>query len=194
MIPDWLIQLDQTLTLGLNSLHTPLSDQFWMLFTEKYVWFPAYAVLFGFILYRMGWKRGLVLILTLVLAIVFVDQTSYHIKESIQRLRPCYSEQMLRGGLHWPYNRYSFFGFFSGHAANSFALVACALTGLKEDTAHRYAGFAWAGYSWAALVAISRVMMGMHYVGDITVGALYGLLAGYAFGYLARWIFVKGMR
>ena len=40
----------------------------------------------------------------------------------------------------------------------------------------------------ATLVAVSRVFVGKHYLGDIIVGAIVGVLAGLAFANLAKWI------
>ena len=36
-------------------------------------------------------------------------------------------------------------------------------------------------YTWAALVAISRVFVGKHYLGDVLAGAIIGAIAGYLF-------------
>ena len=41
---------------------------------------------------------------------------------------------------------------------------------------------------WASLVAISRVYVGKHFLGDVLVGVLVGLAIGYLMGYLARWV------
>jgi undecaprenyl-diphosphatase len=42
-------------------------------------------------------------------------------------------------------------------------------------------------FIWAVLVAISRIFVGKHYLGDVMVGALVGGLAGYAFARIACW-------
>jgi membrane-associated phospholipid phosphatase len=36
------------------------------------------------------------------------------------------------------------------------------------------------------LVAVSRIFVGKHFLGDVIVGIMVGLIAGYAFGYLAK--------
>ena len=43
-------------------------------------------------------------------------------------------------------------------------------------------------YSWATLVAISRIFVGKHYLGDILAGSAIGVLAGLAFALIARQI------
>ena len=187
MMLEFLTDLDRTATLALNSLHTPLTDAFWMVFTEKAIWFPAYAFIAVMLVYRLGWKRGLTVILSLVVTVVLCDQISHFIKNSVQRLRPVFDAYMLEGGLHYPEGREtSFYGFFSGHASNSFSFIACSLIGFRNDRSHRYNAYCYWGYIWAALVSVSRVMMGRHFVGDILVGMLFGLAVGAAVGYLTR--------
>ena len=59
----------------------------------------------------------------------------------------------------------------SGHSARAF-LIATIATGLGPP------GLAIALWIWAPLVALARVAMGMHYLLDIIVGALVGILVG----------------
>ena len=192
MMLDRLIDLDRAITLGLNSLHSPLTDHFWMFFTEKTIWFPAYAFIAVMLLYRLGWKRGLAVIASLILTVVLCDQISYHIKNGVERLRPVFDSWMLEGGLHYPEGREtSFYGFFSGHAANSFSFIACSLIGFRNDRTHSYNAYCIWGYIWAALVSMSRVMMGRHFFGDILVGMLFGLIMGALIGYLTRYLIRK---
>jgi len=57
----------------------------------------------------------------------------------------------------------------SGHAARAF-LIAMVATGLGPS------GLAVALWIWAPLVALARVAMGVHYVSDILVGSILGVL------------------
>jgi undecaprenyl-diphosphatase len=34
-------------------------------------------------------------------------------------------------------------------------------------------------FSWATLVALSRIFVGKHYLGDVMAGAIVGAIAGY---------------
>ena len=189
-----LIGIDQEITLWLNGFHSPWSDQFWMFLSDVRIWFPMYGVILGMMLYRLGWKKGLVVILSCILCIVLADQISYHIKEGIDRLRPYYTTDLLQRGLHWPVNRSSFFGFFSGHASNSFGFAMCSWLGFRlNDKKYRYRVYGWCIFAWAVLVALSRVMMAAHFFGDIFVGTLFGMAVGLFCAALARGVIRKWM-
>ena len=185
---DTLIHWDQEATLALNQLHTTAGDHFWLMMSDLWVWAPFYAFLIYIIIRRLGWKRGLVLVAAVVICFALSDRISTLVKYAICRLRPCYSTGMLSGGLHTPEFRGGFYGFFSSHASNAFMLFACIVTGLGADKAHSRRGIAILGFTWAALVAFSRIMMGKHYLGDILVGTAFGLLLGWSLGLLARWV------
>ena len=189
---EWLIGIDQDITLWLNGFHSPWSDQFWMFMSDVRIWFPMYGVILGMMIYRLGWKKGLVVILSCILTVVLADQISYHIKESVDRLRPFYTSDMLERGLHWPLNRTGFFGFFSGHASNAFGFAMCSFLGFRlNDRSRKYTIYGWCIFAWAALVALSRVMMAAHFFGDIFVGTLFGMAVGLFCAALARGVIRK---
>ena len=165
-----LIGIDQEITLWLNGFHSPWSDQIWMFLSDVRIWFPMYGVIMGVMIYRLGWKKGLV------------------------GLRPYYTTSLLERGLHWPINRSSFFGFFSGHASNSFGFAICSWLGFRlNDRRCRYRAYGICIFLWAALVALSRVMMAAHFFGDIFVGTLFGLAVGLFCAALGRGVIRKWM-
>lgn len=43
-------------------------------------------------------------------------------------------------------------------------------------------------YSWATLVAISRIFVGKHFLGDVIVGTLVGLAIGSLVAVFVAWI------
>ena len=191
---DRLIGIDQDITLWINSFHSAWSDPIWMFFSDVRIWFPAYGIIMAMMFYRLGWKKGLIVVLTCILTVVLTDQLSYHIKEGVDRLRPYYTTEMLQRGLHWPLNRHSYFGFFSGHASNTFGFAICSFLGFRlNDRSCRYRVYGWCIFIWAILVSLSRVMMAAHYFGDVMVGMLFGLsvgllTAGIAHGIIRRWV------
>lgn len=181
-----LIGLDQDITLWINGFYSPWSDPVWMFLSDVRIWFPAYGVILGMLIYKLGWKRGLVAVLSCILTVVLADQISAHIKDGVERLRPLYTTALLQNGLHWPLGRYSFFGFFSGHASNAFGFAACSWLGFRNDISSRYRTYGICAFLWAALVSLSRVMMAAHYFGDVLVGSVFGLAVGTAVALAAR--------
>lgn len=184
----FLHRLDQDLTLSLNSISTPLTDQLWILMSDKTVWIPAYVLCAYFLFRRLGWKKAAVVLISIGLAFGLCDQLSTIVKNSVDRLRPSYSARMLSGGLNVLEGRGGFFGFFSAHSANAFALAMCLIIGFRNDRTHAYNGFYKLALIWAAMVAASRIFVGKHYLGDVLVGAIIGVTVGYFLGMLARYI------
>ena len=172
---DNIIHWDTGLFLYFNNLGNVFWDPFWLAVSEEETWIPLYAVLL-YLLYRQYPNRKFFLIIPfIVLNVLFTDQGSVWLfKEQFQRLRPCQLEELLDkmrlvkescGGLY---------GFISSHSSNTFGLAV--LVGLLGKPNYRYLIVLL--IVWAALVAYSRVYLGVHYPLDIMVGALYGVLCG----------------
>ena len=175
-----LIDLDQRITLALNSLHCEAGDWFWQFFSLKETWFPLYAAVLFLVIKRLGWKKGLVMTLAMVLTVVACDQVANLVKDSVCRLRPCYDSYMMRHGLHVLEKRAGYYGFFSGHAANAFGFAAASSISLEMDKNHRYGAYQWFIFFWATLIGLSRIFAGKHYFGDVVVGAIVGFALGCA--------------
>ena len=157
-------------------------------------WFPVYIAIGIFALWKLGWKRGLALILTVALSVVVIDQGDNLVKATVARLRPCYDHWMNCNGLRLPYGLPSSgkYGFFSAHASNSFGFAIVTYLGFKwYKPESNFRIYGWIVFIWAALMSLSRIIMGAHYLGDITVGMLAGLGIGGLFAVLARKIVVK---
>jgi undecaprenyl-diphosphatase len=182
---------DQDVTLFLNGLSVPATDQLWVLMSDKTIWVPAYLICAWMLFRRLGWKRAVVVLISAAIAFGLCDQFSNLVKNSVLRLRPSYSERMLSGGLTVLEGRGGFYGFFSAHAANAFALAMCLIIGFRNDISHTYNGFYKFALLWAFLVAASRIFVGKHYFGDVVVGAVVGVAVGYFVGMLSRFIIQK---
>jgi undecaprenyl-diphosphatase len=139
------------------------------------------------LIWKLGWKKGLMVVAAAVLTFGFCDQFSNLIKHAVGRIRPLHDEFMKAGGLH-VLERGGGYSFFSAHAANAFGLACSTFTGLKKclDQKPKWlkAYGTWM-FFWAAMVSISRIFVGKHYLGDVIVGSIVGAAAGIAFGYLA---------
>ena len=180
-------RFDQNLTLNINSWNSSFSDPIWEFLSDIPVWIPMYVLIVAFIIWRLGWKKGLVVVAGALLTFAFCDQSSNFVKEAVARLRPLHDEYMIANGLH-VLEKGGRFGFFSAHSANAFGLATCTLIGLRIDKRLKYRGYAAWMYTWATLVAVSRIFVGKHYLGDCIVGSIIGALAGLAFASLAKWV------
>lgn len=181
-------KFDQALTLEINSWDSAVTDPLWQFFSNIPVWIPMYVAIIACLFWRLGWKRGLMMTLAAVLTFAFCDQFSNYIKDLVCRVRPLNDSFMLENGLNVLERSSSSFSFFSAHSANSFGLATCTYLGFRLDNRLRYRGYAAWMYSWATLVAISRIFVGKHYLGDILAGSAIGVLAGLAFALIARQI------
>lgn len=95
------------------------------------------------------------------------------VKHALRRPRPCH----VFGELHTTVPPLDEFSFPSGHTMH-----ACVFTVVAT------AGFPWLGFllvPFTLLIAISRPVLGLHYLSDVLVGALLG--CGIAAGFL-HWI------
>lgn len=182
-------QLDQHITLAINSCHSGLTDPIWAFFSNKIVWIPMYLGIIALLIWKLGWKKGLIAIAAIALTFGFCDQFSNLIKYAVCRIRPVNDEFMLASGLH-VLERGGGYSFFSAHAANALGLAFCSFIGLDSNI-HKGSTSPWwikaYGYwifFWGAMVGISRIFVGKHYLGDVIVGFIVGAAAGIAFGYL----------
>ena len=156
-----------------------------------------YVLIVAMLIWRLGWKKGLIVVLAAAATFGFCDQFSNFIKDLVGRLRPLNDEFMLANGLNILEKPSRSFSFFSAHSANAFGLATSTCIGLRLDkkwfpsTGKKPAwGKAYTSWMffWAAMVAISRAFVGKHYIGDIIAGSIIGGIAGYTFIKLAVFI------
>ncbi len=168
-----LINWDTDLFLFLNGMHSPFWDQVMWLITGKWIWIPLYLFILGWFIRDYRWKAAVLLIFVVIL-ITLSDQSSVHLFKAVfQRLRPCHDPGIadlvhtVNGKCGGKY------GFVSSHAANTFAIAFFSLLLIRN----RY--YSISIIIWASIVSYSRIYLGVHFPGDIIVGALLGALIGY---------------
>ena len=188
--------IDQLLTLEINSWNSFITDPMWQFFSDKLVWAPMYVAIIALLVWKLGWKRGLIVLAGALLTFGFCDQFSNLIKHAVGRIRPLNDEFMVSHGLHI-LERGGGYSFFSAHSANSFGLAFSTYIGMKRCLQHAepeaqmpkwLKAYGWWMFFWAFMVAVSRIFVGKHYLGDVLVGILVGSLAGYCFARLAALI------
>lgn len=120
------------------------------------------AALLALLLHRRGRRR---LALFVVLARVGAIVLSQGLKLAVDRTRPVFDEPVATAlGASFP----------SGHALGSAAFYATAAV-LLQPYVRRSALLLTGAVLVAALVAVSRVLLGVHYLSDVTAGLLIGL-------------------
>ena len=181
-------RLDQAISLEINSWDSAVTDPIWQFFSDIPVWIPMYVIIVGCLIWRLGWKKGLIFVLAAAATFGFCDQFSNFIKDLVARPRPLNDPFMLEHGLNILDGTTSSFSFFSAHSANAFGLATSTCIAFRQDTRLKYKGYAAWMFFWASMVSISRVFVGKHYLGDVLAGIMIGAAAGFAFASLARYI------
>lgn len=176
--------LDTKLFLFLNSHHNAFFDPIMYWASNKFIWTPLYLfiVILIVITYK---KRSILIFICIAILITLSDQLSSHlIKPWAKRLRPSHNpaiESMVHLSKAGPGGLY---GFVSGHATNSFALLVFLAVILPK----KFNWLKWVLCFWALLICYSRVYVGVHYPGDITGGILLGSIVGFAVGLFYKWV------
>jgi len=170
---EWLqgiLEIDKEVFLFLNNLHNDFWDTIMLMVTRKETWLPFYVAILFFIIknYRI---KSLPIMVFLALAILFSDQFSVILKESIQRFRPVH-DPVIGPLVHNVLRKGSYYGFVSSHAANGFAIFIFTSRIFKNK------GFSYLMLFWAIIFAYSRIYSGVHYPLDILGGAVLGWAIG----------------
>ena len=188
-----ILSLDRQAFLAINGAHAPWADSLLWTVSDLRLWIPLYLFFLFLIQRRWGW-RGLGISVPVIAAMILCSDSGSVLlfKDAVQRLRPSHVAE-LQGAIHLlpgadgaPY-RGGTFGFVSSHASNHFA-IALFMIGLLGGLPR------WSTVAllfWAALIAYSRVYIGVHYPGDVLAGALYGAAIGILFSLLFRRIALR---
>jgi undecaprenyl-diphosphatase len=121
-----------------------------------------------------SWRRRGLLLMALAVLIALTDGSGNAVKKVVQRTRPCRVVADARIVTHCPDSP----SFPSNHAANNFAMAAFVATCQPR--------LGLITLPLAALVAYSRVHLGVHYPLDVLTGAIAGALLGFAAGAVMR--------
>jgi undecaprenyl-diphosphatase len=165
--------VDQAVFLFINkTIANPVTDWLMPIVTNDDYLRIAYGLAMVLLLIR-GNARLRWLVLFSAIALLISDQISAgFLKPLIDRPRPCHVMENINllvgcgGGRSMP----------SAHAANAFAQAAL------FSVLYRRAGY-WL-WPLASLIGISRVFVGVHYPGDVVVGAMIGAADGIAMAFL----------
>jgi undecaprenyl-diphosphatase len=179
---DWLYSIDLALFRFINiTLANPVSDIVFPFITDYDKQLPIRVALVAtwFWLMIRGGKRGRTAALLLIPLLLISDQLSSSIiKPLVGRLRPCqgFPPEEIHllvgcGGLGFP----------SSHAVNNFGVATMFAMYFPKIKV-------WL-YTCASLVALSRIVVGVHYPADIVGGALIGIAV--ALLVVNAWLFLS---
>lgn len=177
---DSLLQLDDRVFLLFNGVHSPFWDEMMMLITGKFIWTFMYATILAALFATRRWKAALMLTVMFLVAFAVTDYSiSNFIRPYFARLRPGNPDNPLAPLVH---NVHGYtggaYGFPSCHGANSFCLA------VFMSLAARRASFTIWMFFWAVIHSYTRLYLGVHYPGDLIVGAILGSITGALFYFL----------
>jgi undecaprenyl-diphosphatase len=175
-------ELDRSLFLFLNGLGSPYLDFFMLWASDRFIWIPFYAVLVFLIIKKFKFQSIYLLVVVALLVLATDQITSGLLKPIFERFRPCH-DPLLINQVHLVGRCGGRFGFASSHAANTFGVAMYLWLLFRSINSH-----AWLLFIWAAFVSYSRIYLGVHYPGDIIVGAFIGFILGYIMYFLAKWL------
>lgn len=165
-----------------SSITHPFLDRIMPWITD--IWnllIPLIVITLGFVLYGRGRGRKIVFILLLLTGVILLDKSAALLKDIFQRVRPCHIYDDVRllvgctGSFSMP----------SNHAANVF-FVSTILSYFYKKLLTLFLVVAF-------MVSYSRVYVGVHYPGDVLVGAVLGLLFGIIFITLSKSRYIYGL-
>ena len=176
-----LLELDKSITLALNGSDSIIMDSIMKIITSTIVWIPVGLFLLYYIFRKCGIKSMLLVLGGMVLCILLADMMSSGVcKPLVARLRPS-NEPSLASMVDLVNNYHGgWYGFFSAHAANTMS-IAVFLSLLL-----RHRPIVVLLIVWSLLNCWSRIYLGVHYMGDILVGLVWGTLVGWGVYLLLR--------
>lgn len=164
--------IDQPLSILLSGLTTEMLTGFFLIITEFWL---VILVLYILPLVLLIHRKKYAILPFLSASLLVASLFSYLLKEALQRQRPYET-------LHFiPLVFEHSLSFPSGHATIAFAALPFLFFLFKKER--------WYFFTFAVLVAISRLYLGVHYLSDVVFGA--GL--GFAIGYFILHIYDKNV-
>ena len=171
-----IIQIDKQLLLWFNGSDSLFLDSLIMTLTDAKTWIPLYLSLLYVVVKSNTSLRDVLLVIAgaglCVLLAGTIDDTI--VKPLVARWRPGRDPEI--GLLVDTVNGYrgGKYGFFSAHACNTFSLAIFLSLLMRQRL------LTIALVSWSLVNCYTRLYLGVHFPGDITVGLIWGGIVGYS--------------
>lgn len=179
---DQIVHIDQEIFLAINQgLSNPVFDWLLPILRNPYTWAPLYLFLVIFFIKTYG-KTGILIVVMTLATFGASDAISSHvIKKTVKRVRPC-NDIEFKEDVNIRVRCGSGFSFTSSHATNHFALAFFWIVLFRRKWKHAM----WLCITWATLISLSQIYVGVHYPFDILCGAILGILIGLTTGYIFK--------
>lgn len=171
-----IIELDKTIFINLNGIHSTYTDYLFFVLSERLVWIPLYLWMI-YKVYTFYPQKFFTIIVVAILMIAVSESFCSVVKDLTMRLRPCHDPQIFQFvhlGLAKCGGKY---GFYSAHASNHFA-ISIFTTLIFKEKIKNYPLFI---NLWAISIGYSRIALGAHFPGDVIVGSIIGIFWGLLF-------------
>ena len=173
------LQLERGVFFSLNGSNSPFWDNFFFICTNPWTWLIFYLCFLWVFTYKKNWKEIICVLVAVGLVILLCDRISSGLfKPYFHRFRPTHHPDFenLVHVFRWVKNgklheyRGGNYGFISGHATNLFGLATFFALIVRNKL------FTFTIFLFAFLVAYSRIYIGVHFISDVVVGAIIGIL------------------
>jgi undecaprenyl-diphosphatase len=167
-----LLDYERTLFYAINGTHTWWLDYIMSAFSSLWIWFPMIIVPLSFWKKPNEWKSAFVCTALTVICSGIV--TSLIFKPLFHRFRPSNHPDFINHVT--VVNNYlanGAYGFISGHSTTSFAFALLSALVIKKRW------YSLLIFTWATLMAYSRIYLGAHFISDVIPGIIVGLLLGW---------------
>lgn len=173
-----IVQWDHQLLLLLNQKGSEPWDSFWLAVTGITTWIPLF-LLFAYLIFRKyQYQKPVKYLLNGLFLFVITMGLTQLVKIISDRPRPPFTLE-LGPQLRLLFTAHSQ-SFFSGHAANSFAITLYVYLLLRKQ-----APWTIVFFIWPVLFSYSRLYLGQHFPTDVLAGMLVGLVMGTG---MYRWV------
>lgn len=182
---DILIKKDQELLVFLNNLGSENWDAFWLYITKQFNWIPLFVLILFLVFKKFGVKKSLFVLVFIAILVAFSDQFTNLIKYSTGRLRPCNTPELRPLIRQFSY-RPRGFSFWSGHASLSTTFTVFMILTLRKS--YKFIYFL---ILFPLVFGYSRIYLGVHFPIDVTSGYISGVLLGFGFYKLFKFLYTK---